>query len=76
MVYGLLATTFTASANLPDYCNGYESIINPCGNDLTKPGPSFSPSSNCCFGSYYGFNLAMLSQPLHMHAVCCEKFEV
>jgi len=70
-----VATRFTASQKLPDTCNGYESIINPCGKDLTIAGSSFSPSSNCCFGSYYCFNLAVLDHGKGIINLCkCLQF--
>jgi len=77
MVYGLLVTTFSASANLPDYCNGYESMVNSCGNDLTGSGPSFSPSRDCCIGSFNGFNHAMLDHGKGIVNFCkCMQFAV
>jgi len=77
MVYGLLATTFTASANLPDYCHSYQSMVYLCRNDLTKPGPSFSPSKNCCHGSFYGFDHAMVDHGKDIVNFCkCMQFGV
>ncbi|KAG5070943.1 hypothetical protein AAZX31_03G023800 [Glycine max] len=65
MAYGLTTTTTTftiASQNLPAVCNGYEPVIDTCKPELTALGSELHPSDNCCFGSYYAFNLAMLDK--------------
>jgi len=77
MVYGLLVTTFSAAVDLPDYCHGYEYLVNSCGYDLTTAGPSFTPGQLCCRASRDGFNYAMQDHDKGVPNLCkCLQFGV
>jgi len=77
MVYGLLVTTFSAAVDLPDYCHGYEYLVNSCGYDLSTPGPSFTPWRLCCSASGFAFEYAMRDHGKGIADLCkCLQFGV